>query len=415
MATSKKAEAASPKPQGPERKDLTADVVKRIVPNPKKEFWVWDVEQPALAVRVRPSGSKTFYLRIWEGGRQRWIKIESFPKITPDQARKAARVTLAKQTTGTNLSKERKESRTGSTMKELATLFLEGPAAKLKPRTLAEYNRELNRDILPKIGSMRVKEVTFDDLERLHKSIEKPVMSNRIHALLHRLFEFAERRQMRPPNSNPAHGHEKAKEQSRTRYADPDELIAIGKGLDDLESEGTEPLAAILAIRFLLFSGMRREEVLTLEWRMVRKNAQMIHLEDSKGGIADIDINPFMQAVLDDASKIVKKDCPYVFPSRVGLGHFVGLPRIWVRVLRKAKIMGEKETLPPVRLHDLRRTFAVWGVSDASLTDRQIGTVIRHKSAAITDVYAKLVGEARKKASSDAAAAVAKRLGMGGA
>ena len=72
------------------------------------------------------------------------------------------------------------------------------------------------------------------------------------------------------------------RETKRERFITDDELRKIGKWLAIVEREGTELAAAIKLTRLLALTGMRLNEVRTLEWSVVDARAGVIRLSDGK-------------------------------------------------------------------------------------------------------------------------------------
>ena len=68
----------------------------------------------------------------------------------------------------------------------------------------------------------------------------------------------------------------------RERYLSTRELIRLGDVLRAAETVGTESPEVILAIRLILLTGARHNEVLTLRWEHVNMERGALMLPDSK-------------------------------------------------------------------------------------------------------------------------------------
>ena len=88
----------------------------------------------------------------------------------------------------------------------------------------------------------------------------------------------------------------------------------------------------------------------------------------------------------------------FVFPGRNG-GPLVGLPRVWDRVRHAAD-------LADTRLHDLRHSFASFGVSDG-MGLPLIGSLLGHSDAATTSRYAHAHDDPRRQAAEQISGMVA--------
>ncbi len=393
-------------------------------PEPGKRVYLWDTEVKGFGIRCIGGGSKIFLLKRQKAGRQSWIRIGEFgSEFTLDQAREIARAKSGDLAKGIDLAKIRDDRKKAPKVEDLVERFFEEEGHKLKPRTLQEYTRQFKRHLSPGLNGTRVEDVTFSDIEKIHLSLQDtPILSNRVHAALSRLFNMAERWGIRPQGTNPCARHEKYREESRERYLSDDELTKLGETLDS----GTEDLVITNAVRFLLFSGWRLNEALQLKWSTVDDKAKIIRLGDTKGGAATIDINPAMATILEvmkaHKQEMKKKaeeerarklregekadeveENPFVFPGREKGSYLVNLRKPWLRICEQAGIEG-------VRLHDLRRTFGTIGASDAGLTHETIGKVLRHKQTSTTAIYARLAGSVRKEASEKIGEAIKRKL-----
>ncbi len=384
---------------------LTKRAIEAANPGPGKRTFIWDSEVKGLGVRCIGSSSKTFLLKFERRGQATWLTLGAFGPVTVDAARKIAAKKLGELAEGKDLAAERGAWKTDPTVQEVAErFFVEHVTPKLKPTTAHEYRRQMDSVILPFIGKLRVASVKTADIARIHHKLSgTPTLSNRVHALLSKMFHAAERWGLRPHGSNPTLGHEKYSEASRERFLSDDELERLGAALDQSESDSSESPVVCNAIRFLLVSGWRLNEALKLEWSNLDLKAGLVRLPDTKSGAATIDVNPAMAAVLDAMNNHRVLGNPFVFPGKELKGSLVNLRKPWMRLCEKAGIHG-------VRLHDLRRTFGTLGAGEAGLTHETIGKVLRHKQTSTTAIYARLAGTARKAASEKIGDVVARKL-----
>ena len=56
------------------------------------------------------------------------------------------------------------------------------------------------------------------------------------------------------------------KEHRRERFLAPDEYRRLGRVLDEVEADGSALSSAIAAVRLLLLTGCRKNEIVTLRW-----------------------------------------------------------------------------------------------------------------------------------------------------
>jgi len=152
--------------------------------------------------------------------------------------------------------------------------------------------------------------------------------------------------------------------------------------LDNEEKESKNPWA-LYAIRLLLVTGCRLNEVLTLKWTEVDFDNQYLRLSDSKTGKKLIYLS---KLAIDLLRRIPQKqDNPYVICGEKKDSHLINLQKSWRRIRTKIG-------LEDVRLHDLRHTFASIAASKG-LSLPVIGALLGHKQPQTTARYAHLIGQ----------------------
>lgn len=402
---------------------MKAKITKRIVDSTtadKKtgDITLWDTEVTRFCVRFRATGGKFYALKARVNGKQRWITIGRHGSPwAPEEARKEAVRLLGEIAAGKDPANERAEDKVSIDMKELCTLYLAEGCAMKKASTLASDHGRINRHIIPLLGKMRVKDVTRADVERFQSSVaegktattEKTEKSRatvtggkgvatRTMGLLGGIFTFAVERGMRP--DNPVHGVKKFKENRFERFLTVEELKALGETLKKAEKEG-ENAFAIAAIRLLILTGCRKNEILSLKWEHIDFERNCLRLPDSKTGAKVV---PMGQAAIDLFNKLPRHDGnPYVLVGDKEGSHFVALQKIWVDIRTSAG-------LPDLRLHDLRHSFASVGAgSGHSLL--MIGALLGHKDAKTTARYAHLAADPVKEAADTISKRIAEVLG----
>ena len=166
------------------------------------------------------------------------------------------------------------------------------------------------------------------------------------------------------------------------------ELKRLGEVLNKIERERTEPPPAIAALRLLLFTGCRRNEILEVKWQHVDFERQCLRLPESK---TDAKTVPLNTAALQVLKQIERQDGnPFVIVGKKAGTRFVGLNHVWQRVRRQAG-------LDDVRLHDLRHSFASVGAG-AGLSLPLIGKMLGHKQPSTTQRYAHISDDPLREA-----------------
>jgi integrase len=157
--------------------------------------------------------------------------------------------------------------------------------SKRRKGTKVLYHDFLNRLIYPRLGDAKVAQITFSDITMLHYGLRNtPITANRVIASLSALFSWCERGGLRAKHSNPVQGVERFPEKSKERFLSPRELARLGMALARAERNNTESVFVLAAIRLLIFTGCRRNEILELQWKDVRTERAMFLFPETKTG-----------------------------------------------------------------------------------------------------------------------------------
>lgn len=393
---------------------------------------------PGFGVRVYESGAKSYVLRYRPHGSRspRMLKLGRPQELSVQAARKLAAAKLAEVAMGGDPARERRRAREGTTVKQLATLYLERHASGL--RSGDATRRRLERHVLPRLGAKKLDEVASQDVRRLHSSLTaagKTVEANRVLALVRGMFNRATEWGLLPDTAkNPATGVRPNRERSRDRYVLPTELPAL---LSAIDAESDPYIRA--AFRLYLLTGLRRSELLALKWDHVDLKERTLHLPRTKAGRAHR--LPLSQPAVDILRDLPRRlGNPYVIAGHVKGKPLVNVAKPWRRIRARAwlalhpdeatKLRARAERLVTgrkkrgkhasdgvaaveaqllrladkkaqagdvLRLHDLRRTVGSWlAMGGASLP--LIGKVLNHSNASTTQIYARLADEAPRAA-----------------
>jgi hypothetical protein len=137
-----------------------------------REYFIWDEDLPGFGLRVLPSGRKRYIIQYRAGRRSRRISLGPSTVLTCDQARSRAITIIAATKNGNDPAARRDAERRAITVKELAERFeKEHINLRLKPSTAKGYKRMLERFVLPRLGNLRVTEVTRADIAQLHHDL----------------------------------------------------------------------------------------------------------------------------------------------------------------------------------------------------------------------------------------------------
>lgn len=368
---------------------LTKRAVEAVEPG-AKDIILWDTDLKGFGCKITPKGKRVYfaYYRT-RNGVQRRPTIGAHGTVACEQAREIARQWLAEAAAGGDPSAHRKAKRATPTMTEFAERYLaEHARTKKKRRSVEGDESNLRNHVLPALGRLKVDAVTRADVQRLHHAMKAtPSAANRCLALLSKMLNLAEKWGLRPDGSNPCRHAEKYPERKIERFLSAAELACLGEVLAEAERSG-EHRSVVGAIRLLIFTGCRRDEILKLRWEHVDFERQCLRLPDSKTGAKVVYLSP---PALDVLTRIERQEGnPYVLPGNIPGQHYVALEKAWRRLRARTG-------LPDVRLHDLRHSFASFGAADG-LSLPIIGALLGHREAATTQRYAHLAADPLRQA-----------------
>lgn len=409
---------------------LTKQLVSRIRPS-KADLFVWDSELKGFGLKVTPVGRKVFVFQYRHKGESRRATVGTFGQLTVELARGAATRLAGLVAGGRDPVREQRSDRAaevGSSVADLAPHYLAEVAAKKRPRTLEAYEAHFRLHIIPAFGKKPVARVTPRDVQILHAAMRQtPVSANRVAATLGAFFRWCERRGYVQRGMNPSDDIDWYKERSRERFLSTGEIARLGEALVKAEREGLPPAPrmrrrpkstttakhrpkgsllvranpfATAAIRFLLFTGWREQEALTLKWSDVDFERASATLADTKTGKSHRLIGAPALDLISDLPRIAGN--PYVFAGTKPGQPLQGVRRTWYAARHAAGLEG-------VRLHDLRHTVASFAIASGhSLV--LTGALLGHANASTTAKYAHLTNDARRAVADTVAGALSAAL-----
>ena len=385
---------------------LTKRAVDSLSPLRDRDVFAWDGEIRGFGVRVKPSGTKTYFIQYRNAeGRTRRLVIGKYGVLATDEARELGRQKLAEVSKGEDPSAKRHAARTGMTVSEICDWYLEEARAGrlvgrnrrlIKDSTLDSDEGRIKVHIKPLIGAQPVKGLTLADVEKLQADIATgrttartkrrerggqtrggAGVAGRTISTLRSLLGHAKRHGLL--ETNPALGVRVIAGNKKVRRLSRDELAQLGKTMTVMEREGEHP-TALAAIRAILLTGFRRMEMLGLHRDWLRAKEHCICFPDTKTGEQ---VRIIGQAAIDLLeAQPVHEESPFLFPADWGDGHFIGVVRVLDRVCAKAKLQG-------VTPHVLRHTFASIA-AELGFTEMTIAGLLGHAARGVTQRYVHL-------------------------
>lgn len=367
-----------------------------------KDYIICDDDLAGFAVRILPSGRRSYIAQYRIGNRYRRMSLGAHGVLTPEKARRMAFKVLAAVKDGEDPAGERSRARKACTVKELAERFDEEHiSVRLKPGTAREYRRNLRRFILPALGRLKVAEVTRADIAKFHHDLRHiPYQANRNLEVISKMFVLAEMWGMRPDGSNPRLHIKKYPEEKRERYLSQEELTSLGTVLSEAEQIGVEDIYAISAIRLLIFTGCRLNEIMSLKWTEVDLENSCLRLSDSKTGARVVHLGAPALDLLTNLKR--QPNNPWVICGKIPGTNRKEIQKFWQRIRHRAGI-------DDVRIHDLRHSFASNAVSQG-MSLPMIGKLLGHTQVQTTARYAHLAADPVKAAADAISSNIAEHL-----
>ena len=363
----------------------TLSLTEKTIKNPalpaKGYTIIWDDQVKGFGVRITAGGSRVFIYNYRNSvGRQCRLRIGKAPDLSVEVARKRAKRYAGKVSDGLDPLAAKRTERDAPTVADLAQLYLDTHAKSKRPAPKKTDEYTIKKEILPAMGSLKVAEVKYSDVAKLHRKISEraPYRANRVLALLSTMFGLAMREGMRA--DNPTKSVKKNTETPRERYLSGEETDRL---LDALAAHPDQNEAN--AVRLLLLTGARLGEVLSMKWgQFDAKNGTWTkpsaHTKQKK--LHHIPLSAPALEILAKMREQADDGAEFVFPGRGGTGHRADLKKPWAAICKAAGITD-------LHLHDLRHSYAsILASSGTSLLI--IGKLLGHTQAATTMRYAHL-------------------------
>jgi integrase len=260
--------------------------------------------------------------------------------------------------------------------------YLEGPGAEKRS---AERDHFSAKQLYPHFSG---KDLGMLGAADVREYIEKrrarvgPGTVNRELGLLSSALNWA-RLELEWQIPNPAQGRRLREPEGRVRWITRNEAEALIRAADQIEQAPHLRDLIILG----LHTGMRRNEMLWLEWRRVDLQAGLVYLEaehQKSGKVGSVPLNTEARNAILSRSNFRAQHClssPWVFCNRKG-ERIGSVKKSFATACKAAGI-------EDFHLHDLRHTCAAWLVQ-AGVPLPEIRDLLRHSTIKVTERYAHL-------------------------
>ena len=316
--------------------------------------------------------------------------------------RRAAMILTRIKAGGEPVPKPLSRAGDGPTVAEVAErYFREHLEVRCKPGTARIRRYVIGKHILPRFGNLPVSAIRREDVATLHYELRKaPTVANDAVSALSHMLNRAEAWGLAPAGGNPCRFVAKYKSRKRERFLTHEEFRRLGRVLSTMETQGRVPAPAAAALRLLMLTGCRVNEILTLRWEDVHLEASEIRLRDSKTGPRVVPLSPAAARVLAGLPRAA--DNPWVIAGRKAGSRLNRLYRQWYRVRERAG-------LEDVRIHDLRHSFASRALALGESLPL-IARLLGHTKIQTTARYAHLARDSIRVSAARVAASIGKDI-----
>jgi integrase len=374
-------------------------------PIKRNPYFIWCSDLPGFGVRVFPSAKRVYYAdyRNKTGARKR-MSIGHHGKLTTEEARKLAIVTLGDVIKGEDPALDRATRRKSLAVRELCDNYVAAAERGLimgkrklpkKQSTLYSDRGRIERHIKPLLGDKLVRDLVQSDVNRFIRDVTigktarvvktdnkrgKAVVEGgagtaaRTAGLLGGILSFAVSEGIIP--FNPVRGAKRQADGSRTRRLSSEEYKRLGKALKAANDDGDiEP--GLNGIWLLALTGCRLGEIKHLKWTEVDAAGGCFRLQDSKEGAS---VRPIGKPAFEVIAKAERrKGCVFVLPAERSDGPYGGMPRAMDRIMARSG-------LEDVTAHTFRHSYASIA-GDLGFSDSTIETLIGHVAGTATSKY----------------------------
>jgi integrase len=389
--------------------NLTDAFVKALRAEPgQKVTEVRDTDVRGLELRVTGLGIKTWRLHYTRrsDGRRRAVSLGAYPALSLKAARAKAKgfqAAIENDEIKADPATDRQIRRRSQTFSELADEWLERHGRPNKsPRAVRDDVSMLDRHIRPRIGAMRIAEITKRDIIRMLDEIvaqpdarkgRKPVRKmthrpNRVFELVRAIFRWGIGRDLLTVDPTFGLAPPIHKERPRERDLSPNEIHRLWAALDRAPGSGTPgqsnrelPMSrpTALAIKLALVTGQRIGEVsrialpeLSLD---VGAPLWVIPSDRTKNGQPNrVPLSALALKLIAEARALAGASL-WLFPSPNGERSIDA--HAPTRALARAR---DDIGLNDFRIHDLRRTAATQ-MAELGASPHTISMILNHVSA----------------------------------
>jgi integrase len=374
----------------------TKTVTALTLPKGRADEICWDAELEGFGLRLRRR-TDGGVLRNWvaqyrANGHTRRVTIGGADKVTPQQAREAARKLLARVELGHDPQAEKRAKRqqAARTVRSVVANYFEAKQGELRPESFRVLKLYLAGPYFKALHSLPVTAVTRADVAACVRTIVRKHSTATAAAARRALsgfFAWGIAEGLLGDGANPVDGsHRPADPPPRDHVLTDAELVAVWSACGD-DDHGR-------IVKLLMLLGSRRQEVGGMRWSEIDLDAGTWTLPAARSKNGRVHTIALPPAALVLISAVLRTDRDHLFGDRSGAGFTSWGP---AKTALNRRLAG---MVRPWRIHDLRRTVAT-RMADIGIEPHVIEAALNHHSGhrrGIAGVYNRSTYERAVKA-----------------
>jgi len=384
---------------------LTKIVVDKLPATEKgKQADFYDAELPAFGIRVSHS-SKVYFVRKRINGKMTRVTLGRHGVMTADDARNEAKDAFNDLRKGVDINREKAKARErGITLQRVFEDYLTA-RPDMRPRTIAVDNGLLNCHLSDWLKKP-IKEITDDMVKRRHLAIAKKSGANtgnnamRLFRRLHRFAGRSLKEKLDRDLVKDALDGQWFKVSRRQTCLKEHELPTWNKAVRKISNPAIRDY-----LQLLIFTGLRKNEGLTLRWEDVDMEGKTFTIREGISKNRKPHPLPMSDIILEIFQRrLDARENEFVFPGTGKSRHLretnrqvVFIEHETAKILNGAqndeelaKLIKEKpadKIKQGIRfcLHDLRRTFA--SIAEGAVSYSVLKRLMNHSDKDVTQGY----------------------------
>jgi len=356
-----------------------------------------DTSLSGFSIRITQS-KKTFQVRRKRHGKDIRVKIGEYPAMNLKQAKDKAYKVLSDIENGINPNEQRKEHENQAvTLDFVFNAYLASKS--LKDKTVLGYKQAITCYLKEWQNKPLIK-LNEDEVTYIHQQVSKrsKAQADLMARVLRAIFNFAKYEYRGTDgafifNENPVKilSHKRQwnhvpRKQTRIR---PTELKQYLTAVNDVKNNPEYDRftrSVCDAVEFALFTGLRKQEVLNIEWQRVNLKDGYFWLDETKNGDPlELPITETLRKILMRCWSERDESARYVFVSKTS-GQPIKEPKYVLEKINTLLKLNDNKW-NDIHWHDLRRTYATLAES-VSVGGYTLKRLLNHRVKRSNDVTA---------------------------